>query len=133
MIQVEGYLVMLNKLVKFHQWAEHLATQDFVMYTDDIQAPVKAIFNKLKKDYPTVPQTMFQHNSGVGDSSEGNTSVLGSIQRKLFLDAVNIELDRAVWGLHTIFDAVFKPFASKQQVPLATSLPALFILIVERP
>ncbi len=30
MIQVEGYLVMLNKLVKFHQWAEHLATQDFV-------------------------------------------------------------------------------------------------------
>ncbi|KAL0047038.1 hypothetical protein WJX82_004825 [Trebouxia sp. C0006] len=88
------------------------------MYTDDIQAPVKAIFNILKKDYPTVPQTMFQHNSGVGDSSEGNTSVLGSIQRKLFLDAVNIELDRAVWGLHTIFDAVFKPFASKQQVLL---------------
>ena len=103
------------------------------MYTDDIQASVKAIFNILKKDYPTVLQTMFQHNSAVGDSSEGNTSVLGSIQRKLFLDAVNIELDRAVWGLHTIFDAVFKPFASKQQVPLATSLPALFILIVERP
>ncbi len=103
------------------------------MYTDDVQAPVKAIFNILKKDYPTVLQTMLQHNSAVGDSSEANTSVLGSIQRKLFLNAVNIELDRAVWGLHTTFDVVFKPFASKQQVALATSLAALFILIAERP
>ncbi len=103
------------------------------IYTDDVQAPVKAIFNILKKDFPTVLQTMFQHNSAVRDSSEAHTSVLGSIQRKLFLNAINIELDRAIWGVHTTFDVVFKPFASKQQVPLASSLPALFVLIAERP
>lgn len=59
--------------------------------------------------------TMFQHTDIVTDSGQAKSVVI-SIQRKLFLSRINVELERSVWGLDTTLDAAFKPFASKQQV-----------------
>ena len=86
------------------------------MYTQQIQYQAKLAFNNLRKDHADVLLNMFQHSNALVGSSEASKSVMGSILRQLFLDRVNVQLDRAVWGLQTKLDAAFRPFASKQQV-----------------
>ena len=88
------------------------------IYTARIHKPAKLAFNTLKKADAAVLQSMFQHNSAVVGSSGANQPVMGSILRKLFLNAVNIELNKAVWNLETTLDQVYQPFVSKQQVLL---------------